>query len=127
MYYYIHVCTSIISILISNQAIEDIGNLAIGKWQQMMVPNNQMADVLRVVKDAANSNLKQGSWVRIKRGIYRDDIAQVCVASKIIHVHTDLRKRFITSVWNDQQSFYLYIFFLGAIHVNFQSIVSLLS
>ena len=84
MYYYVHmhVCTSIISILISNQAIEDIGNLAIGKWQQMMVPNNQMADVLRVVKDAANSNLKQGSWVRIKRGIYRDDIAQVCVASK---------------------------------------------
>lgn len=59
------------------QAIEDIGNLAMGKWQQMMVPNNQMADVLRVVKDAANSNLKQGSWVRIKRGIYRDDIAQV--------------------------------------------------
>ena len=79
MYYYIY---KYYLYLISNQAIEDIGNLAMGKWQQMMVPNNQMADVLRVVKDAANSNLKQGSWVRIKRGIYRDDIAQVCVVSK---------------------------------------------
>ncbi len=59
------------------QAIDDIGNLAMGKWQQMMVPNNQMADVMRVVKDAATSSLKQGSWVRIKRGLYRDDIAQV--------------------------------------------------
>lgn len=42
-----------------------------------MVPVNEMTDVLRVVKDAATSRLKQGSWVRIKRGIYRDDVAQV--------------------------------------------------
>ncbi len=43
----------------------------------LVVPNNQMmADVMRVVKDAATSSLKQGSWVRIKRGVYRDDIAQ---------------------------------------------------
>lgn len=59
------------------QAIEDIGNLAMGKWNQMMVPVNEMTDVLRVVKDSASRNLRQGSWVRIKRGIYRDDIAQV--------------------------------------------------
>lgn len=59
------------------QAIEDIGNLALGKWNQMMVPVNEMTDVLRVVKDSASRNLRQGSWVRIKRGIYRDDIAQV--------------------------------------------------
>ena len=43
----------------------------------MMVPVNEMTDVLRVVKDSASRNLRQGSWVRIKRGIYRDDIAQV--------------------------------------------------
>jgi transcription elongation factor SPT5 len=43
----------------------------------MMVPVNEMTDVLRVVKDGASSHLKQGSWVRIKRGIYKDDIAQV--------------------------------------------------
>ena len=57
------------------QAIEDIGNLRIGMWQQLMVPIKEMTDVLRVVKDIAG--LKHGSWVRIKRGIYRDDLAQV--------------------------------------------------
>ena len=57
------------------QAIEDIRNLSHGKWQQLMVPIKEMTDVLRVFKDDAA--LKRGSWVRIKRGMYRDDIAQV--------------------------------------------------
>ena len=65
------------------QAIEDIGNLRIGRWQQLMVPIREMTDVLRVVKDT--TGLKQGSWVRIKRGMYKDDIAQVCV-----HTRSDL-------------------------------------
>ena len=60
------------------QAIEDIGNLRVGMWQQLMVPIKEMTDVLRVVKDIAG--LKHGSWVRIKRGIYRDDLAQVSSA-----------------------------------------------
>lgn len=57
------------------QAIEDIGNLRIGKWQQLMVPIKEMTDVLRVVKDS--TGIKRGSWVRLKRSIYKDDIAQV--------------------------------------------------
>ena len=57
------------------QAIEDIGNLRIGKWQQLMVPIREMTDVMRVVKDS--TALKRGSWVRIKRSMYKDDIAQV--------------------------------------------------
>ena len=57
------------------QAIEDIGNLRIGKWQQLMVPIQEMTDVLRVVKDT--TSIKRGSWVRIKRGMYKDDVAQV--------------------------------------------------
>ncbi len=61
------------------QAIEDIGNLKIGKWQQLMVPIKEMTDVLRVVKDT--NALKRGSWVRIKRSIYKDDIAQVSLAT----------------------------------------------
>ena len=65
------------------QAIEDIGNLRIGRWQQLMVPIREMTDVLSVVKDT--TGLKQGSWVRIKRGMYKDDIAQVCV-----HTRSDL-------------------------------------
>ena len=62
------------------QAIEDIRNLSIGKWQQLMVPIREMTDVLRVFKDTAA--LKRGSWVRIKRGMYRDDIAQVDYVDK---------------------------------------------
>ena len=61
------------------QAIEDIGNLRIGKWQQLMVPIKEMTDVLRVVKDT--TGIKRGSWVRIKRSVYKDDIAQVGVTS----------------------------------------------
>ena len=44
---------------------------------------------------------------------------------KVIHIHLVLRKMFITIVWNDQQSFYLYhypsckFFF---VYVKFQSI-----
>ena len=59
------------------QAIEDIGNLRIGKWQQLMVPIKEMTDVLRVVKDS--TGIKRGSWVRLKRSMYKDDIAQVGV------------------------------------------------
>ncbi|CAI7992216.1 Transcription elongation factor SPT5, partial [Geodia barretti] len=62
------------------QAIEDIRNLSMGKWQQLMVPIREMTDVLRVFKDDAA--LKRGSWVRIKRGMYRDDIAQVDYVDK---------------------------------------------
>ena len=61
------------------QAIEDIGNLRIGRWQQLMVPIKEMTDVLRVVKDT--TGIKRGSWVRIKRSVYKDDIAQVGVAN----------------------------------------------
>ena len=45
-----------------------------------MVPIKEMTDVLRVVKDT--TGIKRGSWVRIKRSAYKDDIAQVGVASE---------------------------------------------
>lgn len=40
-----------------------------------MVPIREMTDVLKVVKETAN--LKPKTWVRLKRGIFRDDLAQV--------------------------------------------------
>ncbi len=46
-----------------------------GIWKQQMVPINEMADVLKVVKDVVQ--VKPKSWVRCKRGVYKDDIAQV--------------------------------------------------
>ena len=57
------------------QAIVGFGALRYGLWSQQLVPLNEMVDVLKVVKDIVQ--VKPKSWVRIKRGVYKDDIAQV--------------------------------------------------
>lgn len=57
------------------QAIEGIGNLRIGYYQQQMVPIREMTDVLKVVKETAH--LKPKTWVRLKRGVFKDDLALV--------------------------------------------------
>ncbi|KAG8193552.1 hypothetical protein JTE90_003761 [Oedothorax gibbosus] len=57
------------------QAINGVGSLRMGQYQQMMVPIKEMTDVLRVTKEQAQ--LKPKQWVRLKRGIYKDDLAQV--------------------------------------------------
>ncbi|KAI6654895.1 hypothetical protein LOD99_2774 [Oopsacas minuta] len=57
------------------QAIDGNSNLNIGQHNQKMVPIQEMTDVLKVVRDP--TVVKKGSWVRLKKGIYRDDIAQV--------------------------------------------------
>lgn len=56
-------------------AIQNVGNLRMGIWKQEMVPIKEMTDVLKVVKD--QSTLRSKQWVRLKRGLYKDDIAQV--------------------------------------------------
>ena len=40
-----------------------------------MVPTTEMKDVLRVIK--STQQLKAGMWVRLKRGVYKDDLAQI--------------------------------------------------
>jgi len=40
-----------------------------------MVAIREMTDVMKVVKEQVR--LKEGDWVRLKRGIFRDDLAQV--------------------------------------------------
>jgi transcription elongation factor SPT5 len=57
------------------QAITGVSNLKLGYWKQQMVPINEMTDVMKVVKDIIA--LRAGAWVRLKRGIYRDDLARV--------------------------------------------------
>jgi transcription elongation factor SPT5 len=57
------------------QVIEGITNLRIGQYNQQMVPIKEMTDVLRVVKEQIG--LKPKQWVRLKRGLYKDDLAQV--------------------------------------------------
>lgn len=56
-------------------AISNVGNLRMGQWKQEMVPIKEMTDVLKVVKEQVGLKVKQ--WVRLKRGLYKDDIAQV--------------------------------------------------
>ncbi|CAL1263967.1 unnamed protein product [Larinioides sclopetarius] len=56
-------------------AINGIASLRIGQYQQTMVAIKEMTDILRVTKQKAN--LKPKQWVRLKRGIYKDDLAQV--------------------------------------------------
>lgn len=56
-------------------AIDNVGNLRMGTWKQEMVPIKEMTDVLRVVRE--QTGLKPKQWVRLKRGLYKDDIAQV--------------------------------------------------
>lgn len=56
-------------------AIQNVGNLRQGIWKQEMVPIKEMTDVLKVVKEQTGLRPKQ--WVRLKRGLYKDDIAQV--------------------------------------------------
>ncbi|KAF7639746.1 Transcription elongation factor SPT5 [Meloidogyne graminicola] len=55
------------------KAIEGIS--ALNQFQITMVPIKEMSDTLRVVKDTPT--LKPGSYVRITRGIYKEDLAQV--------------------------------------------------
>ncbi|XP_065199636.1 transcription elongation factor SPT5-like isoform X2 [Planococcus citri] len=57
------------------QAIDRIGSLRMGVWKQQMVPIKEMTDILRVAREKVG--LKPRQWVRIKRGLYKDDIAQV--------------------------------------------------
>ena len=40
-----------------------------------MVPIKEMTDVMRVVKEKVK--LKEGTWVRMKRGVFKDDLAQI--------------------------------------------------
>lgn len=49
--------------------------MRLGKWSQMMVPIREMTDVMKVVKEVVS--VKPRQWVRLKRGIYKDDLAQV--------------------------------------------------
>jgi len=56
-------------------AIEGVSALRLGYYKQTMVPLKEMTDVLRVFKDIVQ--VKTKSWVRIKRGLYKEDVAQV--------------------------------------------------
>ncbi|XP_042899207.1 transcription elongation factor SPT5 [Parasteatoda tepidariorum] len=69
------------------QAINGVGSLRMGQYQQMMVPIKEMTDVLRVTKE--QTQLKPKQWVRLKRGLYKDDLAQVDfvnVAQNFVHL-----------------------------------------
>lgn len=57
------------------QAIEGISALSRAQFEQKLVPIDEMIDVMKVVKETAQ--LKPKQWVRLKGGLYKDDLAQV--------------------------------------------------
>ncbi|CAH8566728.1 unnamed protein product [Heterobilharzia americana] len=57
------------------QAIEGITALRLSTYKQQLVPIEEMTEVVRVVKETGQ--LKPEQWVRIKSGLYRDDLALV--------------------------------------------------
>ncbi|CAF2781546.1 unnamed protein product [Rotaria sp. Silwood2] len=65
-------------------ACEDIRSLNISNLQ--IVPIKEMTDILLIVR--TTYEIKKGSWVRVKRGIYRDDLAKV--------EHCDMGKNMVT-------------------------------
>ena len=82
-------------------AIDGISNLRMGSWSQQMVPIKEMTDVLRVVKEAAGLKVKQ--WVRIKRGVFKDDLAQV----DYVDVASNQVKPLSSRSWKDPFPFWL--------------------
>ena len=44
-------------------------------WSLKLVPIKEMVDVMTVSKKSVS--LQRGDWVRIKRGVYRGDVAQI--------------------------------------------------
>ena len=50
-----------------------------------MVLIKEMVDVLKVVREV--SGIKRGSWVRIKRGMFKDDIARVSRCTYVLSTY----------------------------------------
>lgn len=63
------------------KAIENLSYFTYGSNKQKMVPLNEMPDVLKVVKETIL--VEPDSWVRIRRGEYRNDLAQVDSVDKV--------------------------------------------
>ncbi|VDP94227.1 unnamed protein product [Echinostoma caproni] len=57
------------------QAIEGISALRLSTYKQQLVPISEMTEVFRVVKESGE--VKADQWVRIKSGLYRNDLALV--------------------------------------------------
>ncbi|XP_036610159.1 transcription elongation factor SPT5-like [Trichosurus vulpecula] len=61
------------------EAMEGVASLRQGCQHQKLVPMQEMTDVLKVLVKEAPS-LQPKSWVRVRAGLYKDDIAQVTFA-----------------------------------------------
>ncbi|EDQ89413.1 uncharacterized protein MONBRDRAFT_37124 [Monosiga brevicollis MX1] len=57
------------------EAITGIMALRYGQYDQKLVPMDDMPRVLAIQKQTVT--VKPGAWVRLKRGVYRDDLAKV--------------------------------------------------
>ena len=48
-----------------------------------MVPTKEMPDVFKVLKEFDRNSLKPKMWVRLKKGVFKDDLAQVQYFSRM--------------------------------------------
>ena len=79
-----------------------------------MVPIKEMTDVLKVVKETAH--LKPKMWVRLKRGVFRDDLAQVDYvepSQNLVHIKMIPRIDYSRKrgIMRNQNSVSTYLFF----------------
>lgn len=58
-------------------AIEDITALRPGVYNNTLIKKPDMTDILKVGKASVRQELKEGCWVRLKRSVYKDDLAKV--------------------------------------------------
>eukprot|EP01135_Chromosphaera_perkinsii_P005299 Nk52_evm7s335 gene=Nk52_evmTU7s335 len=56
-------------------AIQGLQVLSLGQWKQDIVPIREMPEVFAVNKKVVT--LEPNSWVRVKRGVYKEDVGQV--------------------------------------------------
>lgn len=63
------------------QAIEGITSLKLSMYKQQLVPIDEMTEVVRVMKET--DQLKADQWVRVKGGLYRDDLALVSIINDV--------------------------------------------
>ena len=57
-------------------AIEDVNALRPGVYKNQLIKKTDMTDILKVGKSTMRQELKEGSWVRMKRSLYKEDLAK---------------------------------------------------
>ena len=65
-----------------------------------MVPTKEMPDVFKVLKEFDRTSLRPKMWVRLKKGVFKDDLAQVGMYFSVFLCNDkDCRQRYTKTVF----------------------------